>query len=259
MGHALKGSSNARHVDIDKKRKLAGKFLSFGYGTTSLYHLEELYGKILSQGARIMALEKLRDVQNAIIQEQEFEMRKVDEKKNAIAKQTRVVLVAIVSLLIVSVVVLIAVTNPPLANYEYVPTPKATQAVLPITGREEISREEALLRFGSGDELSVYPTYIPPSTLSAPPIKPPFTVTVIYRGDGKTLNIFTEPNIFSDVIGQFNVGARVEVLEVLRVTEIIYDFSAEEDVIWYNIYGKVGEDLYVPLLFMDVYYTDWRL
>jgi hypothetical protein len=72
------------------------------------------------------------------------------------------------------------------------------------------------------------------------------------------LNMRTYPDIFSDVPGYFNVGAKIEIIEVVEVTEIIFNFSTMEDELWHNVYGKVGKGLYVPLFYKNVYYTSWR-
>jgi len=67
---------------IDKSRKLVEDELSsFGYGTTSVYHLEELYGKILSLSAYIKRLEDCREELSRIIQQQEDAIRKLKSKK----------------------------------------------------------------------------------------------------------------------------------------------------------------------------------
>jgi len=74
MGHR----NNKR---VDEKRKLVeDQISSLGYGTTSVYHLEELYGRTLSLSAKIRRLELCREELSNIIQEQEVEMKKMRNK-----------------------------------------------------------------------------------------------------------------------------------------------------------------------------------
>lgn len=78
MGHAIKGKKNARRVDLEEKRKnINDEISSLGYGTTSIYHLEELYGKVLSLSAKVKRLEDCREELSSLVQEQEKEIHKM--------------------------------------------------------------------------------------------------------------------------------------------------------------------------------------
>jgi len=94
MGHAVKGKKNARRFGIAEIRKtVEDEGFALGYGTTSVYHLEELYGKILSLSAKVKVLETCREELSALVQEQEKETIKMARPKNDNKRKSAIALV----------------------------------------------------------------------------------------------------------------------------------------------------------------------
>ena len=83
MGHQI-----SKRVDMARKI-VEDEISSLGYGTTSVYHLEELYGKILLLSAQIKRLEECRETLTYIVQEQEEEIANLKRPRINKAKKKR--------------------------------------------------------------------------------------------------------------------------------------------------------------------------
>ena len=77
-------------------------------------------------------------------------------------------------------------------------------------------------------------------------------VIVSDRGAGKVLNIRETESIWADVPGAFYAGAELYVLEIFKVEEEI------QGVTWINYYGRIAQNVNIPLLYRGDYYTSWR-
>lgn len=72
------GHGDSKRLDL-KRKIVEDEVHSLGYGTTSVYHLEELYGKILSLHAQVKRLEACREDLTETIQIQEEEIKRLEE------------------------------------------------------------------------------------------------------------------------------------------------------------------------------------